>query len=736
MTLSSCPQDALIRATCAQPHDVLGLRVVTEKGKPQLFARAYLRDAKSCEVVDVETDKRYPLTQVHESGLYEGVIPRRKDYFRYRLRTESYNGEVRQFWDPYTFLPTLSEQDIYLFCEGRLHNAYDKLGAHLREVDGVKGVGFAVWAPHAQRISVVGDFCDWDGRYFPMRRLGASGVWELFIPGLAVGEHYKYELLDANDAIQLKADPYATYYEAPPGNTSIVWDASGYRWNDKEWLEKRAATDWKSEPVSIYEVHLGSWRWKVDGGSRPLSYREVAPMLADYCHKMGFTHVEFLPLSEFPFPGSWGYQVTGFFAPTHRYGTPQDFKFLVDHLHQQGIGVIMDWVPAHFPRDAFALAKFDGTALYEHADPRLGEHLEWGTLIFNYGRHEVRNFLISSALAWFERFHIDGLRVDAVASMLYLDYAREDGEWLPNRFGGRENIEAIEFLRETNSLVHHYYKGALMIAEESTSFGGVTAPVQDGGLGFDYKWNMGWMHDSLRYFKQDPLFRKGHHNGLTFAMLYQYDSRFMTVFSHDEVVHGKSSMLMKMGAGGTVPAKAADLRCLYAWMWMWPGKKCLFMGSEFGQSAEWRYDASLDWHLLQYVDHLGLQRLVEELNHLYKEQPALSVYEDEPRGFAWINAEDADNSVYSFLRFGESETETLAVVGNFTPVTREYRIGVPHAGKWRLILNTQNEFFGGNASGLHTNHEVQTEAVAWNNHAQSLSFQLTGHSVYALRYAG
>lgn len=709
------------------------MRVVSEQGKERLFVRAYLRDAKSCEVVDVVTDKRYPLTQVQESGLYEGFILRRKEPFRYRLRTESYNGEIRQFWDPYSFLPTLSEQDIYLFCEGKLYNAYEKLGAHLHMVDGVKGVSFAVWAPHAQRISVVGDFCDWDGRYYPMRRLGASGVWELFIPGLGVGEHYKYELLDANDAIQLKSDPYATYYESPPGNTAIVWDASGYRWQDAEWMQTRAQTDWRSKPISIYEVHFGSWRWKLEGGNRPLNYREAAPMLAEYCLKMGFTHVEFLPLSEFPFPGSWGYQVTGFFAPTHRYGTPQDFKFLVDHLHQQGIGVIMDWVPAHFPRDAFALAKFDGTALYEHADPRQGEHREWGTLIFNYGRHEVRNFLIASALAWFDRFHIDGLRVDAVASMLYLDYARKDGEWLPNRYGGRENIEAIEFLRETNSVIHHYHKGVLMIAEESTSFGGVTAPVADGGLGFDYKWNMGWMHDSLRYFKQDPLFRKGHHNGLTFGMLYQYDSRFMSVFSHDEVVHGKSSMLMKMGAGSTVPAKAADLRCLYAWMWLWPGKKCLFMGSEFGQSAEWRYDASLDWHLLQYVDHLGLQRLVEELNRLYREEPALSVYEDEPRGFAWINAEDAENSVFSFLRFADEPSQTIAAVGNFTPVARDYRIGVPHVGKWQLLLNTANSFYGGNGSGLTTGKTIETEPVPWNNHPQSLSFRLAGHSVYAFR---
>ncbi|MEM8550021.1 MAG: 1,4-alpha-glucan branching protein GlgB, partial [Verrucomicrobiota bacterium] len=483
------------------------------------------------------------------------------------------------------------------------------------------------------------------------------------------------------------------------------------------------------------EVHLGSWKRVVEDGDRPLTYREMATELTAYVKDMGFTHVEFLPLSEHPFSGSWGYQVTGFFAPTHRFGSPEDFQYLVDTLHRNNIGVLIDWVPAHFPRDAFALAEFDGTCLYEHADPRQGQHMDWGTLIFNYGRHEVRNFLVASALCWLERFHIDGLRVDAVASMLYLDYSREEGQWIPNEYGGRENIEAIEFLRQVNDIVHQYYPGTLMIAEESTSFGGVTKPTSDWGLGFDYKWNMGWMHDTLQFFEKDPIHRRYHHNDMTFGMLYQYSENFMQVFSHDEVVHGKGSMILKMGAGFEMRKKAADLRSLYGWMWAWPGKNILFMGCEFAQSSEWKYDGSLDWHLLQYIDHEGVQRLVRDLNHFYQQHPSLAKFDNDPQGFQWINGGDSENSVLSFLRLGANAQETFAVVSNFTPIPRVgYRIGVPTAGYWKELINTNADVYGGTGSGL--NGGLVSDPIPWDGREHSLHIDLPGLSTFILRFEG
>jgi len=728
--------ESIRHAACAAPHAILGMHPHREPKQAGVVVRAFLDDAKTCEVVDLEAPEanRYPMERLSEDGFFEAWIPGRDKVFPYRLRTERYNGEIRQFYDPYSFLPTLSEDDVYLFNEGSDHRAYRKLGAHVREVDGVQGVAFAVWAPNAARVSVVGAFNHWDGRYHPMRSLGASGIWEVFVPGLEAGEKYKFEIGTPHGYPHLKTDPYGFQFEAPPYNSAIVHDPDQYVWGDEAWMSRRAETPWHRRPISIYEVHAGSWKRVVEDAARPLTYRELAHELADYVTRMNYTHVEFMPLTEFPYEGSWGYQVTGFFAPTHRFGSPDDFRYLVDTLHQRGIGVIMDWVPAHFPADSFALSHFDGTALYEHADPRQGFHHDWGTLIFNYGRNEVRNFLIASALVWCDCYHIDGLRVDAVASMLYLDYSREEGEWIPNQYGGNENLEAIDFIRATNDLVHHYFPGALMIAEESTSFDGVTRATSEGGLGFDLKWNMGWMHDTLEYFKNDPLFRKFDHWQLSFGMLYQYSERFTLVFSHDEVVHGKGSLLLKM-PGEPISSKARHLRSLFGLMWAWPGKKTLFMGQDFGQSREWRYDASLDWHLLQYIDHEGTQRWVQDLNRVYLELPGLANWDFDPGGFEWVNCEDAENGVLSFLRKGDAVTETLLAVGNFTPVVREgYRVGVPLEGHWEEILNSDAKEYGG--LGFGNGGGVEAEDVEEDGRPFSLALQVPPLSLSVFRFAG
>jgi len=702
-------------------------------GTKCLLARAYLDDALSCEVVDVSGPEgaRYPLKKISEEGFFEGLIEGATEVFPYRLRIERFNGEIRQFYDPYSFLPTISDDDVYLISEGTDTRVHHKMGSHLREVNGVVGASFAVWAPNAQRVSVVGDFNHWDGRYHPMRRIGSSGVWELFIPGLESGIKYKYEIATAQGVPQLKTDPYATFFEAPPYNASIIYEVDDYKWGDAKWMEQRAKTDWLEKPMSVYEIHAGSWKLVVEDANRPLTYREMAKELVAYVKEMGYTHVEFMPLSEHPFDGSWGYQVTGFFAPTHRFGSPKDFMYLVDILHQKGIGVIMDWVPAHFPTDSFALAQFDGTALYEHADPRQGFHHDWGTLIFNYGRDEVRGFLIASALAWLERYHIDGLRVDAVASMLYLDYSREEGQWIPNKHGGRENLEAIDFLRKTNDLAHKLFPGTLMIAEESTAFPGVTKPTKDGGLGFDIKWNMGWMHDTLQYFSKDPIYRKYEHGQLSFGMLYQYSENFTQVFSHDEVVHGKGSMIMKM-PGEPMSNKAHQLRLLYGLMWLWPGKKTLFMGCDFGQSAEWKYNASLDWHLLEYLDHRGIQLLIRDLNRAYQKMPAVAALDNKEAGFEWINCTDGDNSVLSFLRKGKKKTDTLVAVGNFTPVLRQgYRVGVPHAGYWKEIINTDAREYGGHGHGNYGG--IEAEEIEWDGRPYSIKLDVPPFAMSAFR---
>jgi 1,4-alpha-glucan branching enzyme len=726
--------DAFLHHRQANPHGWLGMHPLTHKRRKGVVVRAFLRGAVKCEVVELDAPgaPAHAMEQLAPAGFFELFLPDR-EVCRYQLRYQTAWGEIHQVYNAYSFLPTLSDQDLYLFNEGKEQRVYEKLGAHLRTLGDVPGVGFAVWAPSAKAVSVVGNFNGWDGRYHPMRPLGASGVWELFVPGLGEGELYKFALQEQSGQLRLKTDPYGTYFESPPNNAAIVCAPRHHKWNDADWMARRATQAGQQDrPLSIYEVHLGSWRRRVEEESRPLNYRELAPLLAEYVNDLGFTHVELMPVSEYPYLGSWGYQVTGYFAPTHRYGTPEDFQFFVDHLHQHGIGIIMDWVPAHFPRDAFALAQFDGTHLYEHEDPRLGAHQDWGTLIFNYGRHEVRCFLIASALAWLDRYHIDGLRVDAVASMLYLDYSRNAGEWIPNKYGGNQNLEAIAFIRETNELVHQLYPGVVTIAEESTSFPMVSRPPKDGGLGFDYKWNMGLMHDTLAYFRKDPVHRKWMHDKLTFGMLYQYSENFISVYSHDEVVHMKGSMMGKMPASGTVE-KAAHLRALYGFVWTYPGKKLLFMGGEIGQHAEWNHDASLDWHLLEYREHAGLQALVRDLNKLYTGEAVLSAHDFDARTFRWVNCSDADNSVISFLRSAPDGKTAFLVVGNFTPVTREgYRVGVPHEGYWHEVLNTNSTYYAGGGTGNHGGQ--MADATGADGLARSLVLTLPGLSTLVFRW--
>jgi 1,4-alpha-glucan branching enzyme len=730
--LSDKELDSLIQAHCGKPHDLLGMHPCVWKGKKGVVVRALLHDADSCEVVFLGEGKedRHALEKIHPAGLFEGWFPAAVATTKYRLRVVRHNLEVRQFYDPYAYASTLSDQDQYLFNEGNEIRLYEKLGAHVRNVDGVPGVAFAVWAPNARRVSVVGNFNRWDGRYHPMRILNESGVWEIFIPGLGAGEKYKFEICGADGHVRLKTDPCGSYFEGHPHHAAIVWQ-SRYQWQDQEWMEKRRIINWANKPISVYEVHLGSWRRVVEDGNRMLTYKELALALVDYVHEMGFTHVELLPVAEYPFDGSWGYQVTGFFAPTHRFGNPDDFKFLVDAFHQKGIGVILDWVPAHFPKDSFALAEFDGTRLYEHHDPRQGYHHDWGTLIFNYGRNEVRNFLVANALSWLEHYHIDGLRVDAVASMLYLDYSRKAGEWIPNRFGGRENLEAIGFLRQTNETVHREYPGVFTVAEESTSFAGVTKSITEGGLGFDFKWNMGWMHDTLFYFSQDPVYRQHHHNHLTFAALYLYSEKFVSVLSHDEVVHGKSSMINKM-PGFSMADKAAQLRSLYAFMWGFPGKKLLFMGGEFGQSREWRYDGSLDWHLLQYQDHSGIQRMIRDLNQIYSQYPELAWGDVSADGFRWINCQDQNSNLVAFLRMDAKQQNPLVIVAHLSGIQRDgYRIGVPADGEWNLVFSSANQAYGG--PGTNGIESFLADPIPWNGYSHSIVCDLPASTVLFLK---
>ncbi|HKP48246.1 MAG TPA: 1,4-alpha-glucan branching protein GlgB [Pyrinomonadaceae bacterium] len=600
------------------------------------------------------------------------------------------------------------EIDLHLFAEGKHERIYEKLGAHPTQINGEDGVTFAVWAPNAESISVVGDFNSWNGAEHPMRRIADSGIWELFIPGLQPGDIYKYEIRSPDLPVFLKADPYASFAEVPPNNSSIIFK-SKYNFRDAKWIEKRATMQHFRSPLSIYEVHFGSWRRVAEQENRAFTYREMAAPIARYARAMGFTHVEFLPLKEFPYGPSWGYQVSNYFAPSARYGTPDDLRYLIDYLHRKGIGVIMDWVPAHFPKDAFALGRFDGSALYEHLDPRQGEHPDWGTYIFNYGRNEVRNFLIANALYWFREFHIDGLRVDAVASMLYLDYSRKEGEWIPNQFGGRENLEALAFLKELNEVTHRECPGTMMIAEESTAWPMVSHPTYTGGLGFDFKWNMGWMHDTLKYFQTDPLFRAGNHNALTFGLVYAWSENFILPLSHDEVVHMKGALLNKMP--GTNEQKFATLRALYAYMWAHPGKKLLFMGGEFGQWREWTETESLDWHLIEDPLHGGLQKLLRDLNRIYRKHESLWEADSEAAGFAWIDVDNAAQNVIAFRRISPAAQTEIICVYNFSALPiAEYRLGLPRGGRYKPLVNTDFPKFGGTT--VATYKRLKAEQVA------------------------
>jgi 1,4-alpha-glucan branching enzyme len=617
------------------------------------------------------------------------------------------------------FSPTLGELDLHLIGEGRHGRLWEKLGARVIEHEGEKGTAFSVWAPNAQQVNLLSDAGGWNDTVHPMRQLGVSGVWELFRPGVEPGTRYKYKLTTRSGERIEKADPMARRAELPPRTASVV-EQSSYTWNDGAFIEARTSADPYARPLSIYEVHLGSWRRVAGEGNRALTYREAGRQLAEYVNGMGFTHVELMPIAEHPFGGSWGYQVTSYYAPTARFGSPDDLRAMIDTLHQAGVGVILDWVPAHFPKDEWALARFDGTALYEHLDPRRGEHPDWGTLIFNYGRNEVRNFLTANARYWIEEFHADGLRVDAVASMLYLDYSRKAGEWVPNVHGGRENLEAIGFLREVDEGVRHDYPGVLMIAEESTAWGGVTRAVESGGLGFARKWNMGWMHDTLEYFKHDPVYRRYHHHDLTFGLLYAWSERFILPLSHDEVVHGKGSLLGKMP--GDPWRRFANLRALYAWMWAHPGKQLLFMGGEIAQEAEWSHERSLDWHLLDAPGHAGMQRLVADLNHAYRDNPALWQADDSPDGFMWIDAGNADQNVAAFARLDAARRPGLVAIANLSPVPQHgFRVGLPRGGRWKEVLNTDAETYGGSNTG--NLGGVVAEPETW--HGQPFSAQLT-----------
>jgi len=682
---------AIVNGRHGDPFRILGPQPVARDWQPDAWEiRAFLPQAERVEVLIGGASA--PMESLHPAGLFTARFDARPDAYRYRIHLP--DGVILEEADPYRFPPLLTEFQLHLHGEGTHYESYNTLGAHLSECNGVAGVRFAVWAPNAEVVSVVGDFNGWDPRRNPMR-LRDGGLWEMFLPHLGEGAIYKYNILTRDGRSFMKADPYAFAAELPPKTGSVVACLDRYQWRDRAWMEARAHKDPLHEPISVYEVHLGSWLRSE--GNRVLTYPELAAKLPLYAKEMGYTHIELMPVQEHPYSGSWGYQVTGHFAPTSRYGSPQDFMTFVDACHQAGIGVLLDWVPAHFPKDAHGLAEFDGTALYEHEDPRKGEHIDWGTKIFNYGRNEVRSFLISSAVFWLKKYHIDGLRVDAVASMLYLDYSREEGQWIPNLYGGNENLEAIDFLKKFNEQVHQI-PGAISIAEESTSFPGVSHPVYANGLGFTFKWNMGWMHDMLDYFSKDPIFRKYHHNDLTFSMLYAFSENYVLPISHDEVVHGKRSLLGKMP--GDEWQRFANVRAFLAFMWGHPGKKLLFMGAEIGQYEEWNYDASLRWDLLQYDYHLKLQRFAQALNRLYLSSPELYEVDHKWPGFEWIDFHDVESSVISFLRWSRDHHRCLVFVCNFTPQPRYgYRIGVPSPGVYLEVLNTDEADFGGSNAG-------------------------------------
>jgi len=725
-TLSPHDLSLLLRAEHADPFGVLGLQSVNGTQ----VVRALRPDAKTLAVVDRADPKtKFEAQRIADEGVFEATTNGRSDRFDYVLEVTNWAGNTIQVADPYSFGPLLGELDMHLYCEGTHYEIYRKLGAHLMEVNGHAGVLFSVWAPNAQRVSVVGDFNGWDGRLHPMRKRVEAGIWEIFIPGVGEQAHYKFELRNCFGQIVLKGDPYAFYSQHGLQTASLVFNLDRFSWSDREWMENRRTREWHKEPVSVYEVHLGSWARVPEENNRYLSYREFSDRLINYVLEMGYTHIELMPIAEHPFDGSWGYQVTGYYSPTSRFGNPDEFREFIDRCHQAGIGVILDWVPGHFPKDAYGLAQFDGTHLYEHADPRQGEHQDWGTLIFNYGRNEVRNFLIGNALFWLDEYHIDGLRVDAVASMLYLDYSREAGAWIPNVHGGRENLEAIYFLKRFNEVCYERFPGIMTIAEESTAWPGVSRPTFLGGLGFGFKWNMGWMHDFLVYMSREPVHRKFHQGDITFSLLYAFQEHFILVLSHDEIVHGKGSLVNKMP--GDAWQKFANLRMFYAWMYSYPGKKLLFMGGEFGQWQEWNHDRSLDWHLLQFPMHAGLRRLVQHLNHLYRKEPALWQFDDSYEGFEWIDFHDAESSIVAYFRKAH-DGPTLIFAVNATPVPRHaYRIGAAGEGWYEEILNTDADTYGGSNVGNYGG--VHADAIPWQGQSHSISINLPPLGVVAFK---
>ena len=710
------------------PHALLGplnaeIDRQNETDSNSTIVRTFAPDADQAWIISPGGHCEVPMKKIHEAGLFETACDAetfQTSSGQYKFRFAQGN-DTRTEHDPYAFKPMLTDLDLHLFNEGSHDRIYERLGAHRITVDGVTGINFAVWAPNAKSVSVVGNFNQWIDKKHPMQKRIPSGIWELFIPGLEYGEIYKFKLVNCFGQVEEKSDPYGFYSEVPPRTASVVSDLDSFQWTDDQWMKRRSESNPLEEPISVYELHLGSWK---QDGSREngwKNYRELAHEIVEYCQNLGFTHIELMPVSEHPYTGSWGYQTVGYFACTSRYGTPDDFMYFVNYCHENNLGVIIDWVPAHFPKDAHGLAKFDGTELYEHADPRQGEHPDWNTLIFNYDRNEVRNFLIANALFWLDKYHIDGLRVDAVASMLYLDYSRKEGEWVPNKYGGRENLGAIEFMKTMNEKVHSEYPGVLTIAEESTAWGGVSRPTYAGGLGFSFKWNMGWMNDTLRYMRKDPIHRKYHHDELTFSLIYAFTENFMLPFSHDEVVHGKGSLLDQMP--GDLWQKFANLRLLYSYMWTHPGKNLMFMGCEWGQWNEWNCDGPLQWDLLQWESHQGLQKMVGDLNRLYQDQPSLYEVDFETNGFEWIDHMNREASVLGYVRRAKNRDDFVLVVCNFTPaVHADYRLGVPQEGHYQEIFNSDSTYYGGSNQG--NGLGAQSEPIAAQGHSDSIKIVL------------
>jgi 1,4-alpha-glucan branching enzyme len=715
-TIDAGARHAILEGRHPDPHQLLGAHEYESGGRPATIVRVFQPGAADCYVV---RDGIATAMKDEGDGFFTLVLPGVSLPLHYTLRFLSHDGRSWERGDAYRHVPTVGEMDLHLFNEGTHRELWTMLGAHLRTIDGDEGTSFVVWAPNAERASVVGDWCNWDGRQFPMRRMQGSGLWELFIPGVAANALYKFELRTREGHLRLKSDPMGFKMQSAPDTASIVVREGTYHWRDDAWMAARRTRDQVRGPVHIYEVHLGAWARIPEEGGRSMTYREIAPRLVEHVRQMGFTHVELLPVMEHPFYGSWGYQVTGYFAPSSRYGTADELRYLIDALHQADIGVLLDWVPAHFPKDDNALRRFDGTALYEHEDPRLGEHPDWGTLIFNYGRSEVRNFLVANALYWLNEFHADGLRVDAVASMLYLDYSRESGQWVPNKYGGRENLGAIDFLREMNAIVHRDAPGCITIAEDSTAWPGVTRTINEGGLGFTFKWNMGWMHDTLAYFEKDPIYRRYHQDLLTFAMIYEHTENFIMPLSHDEMVHLKGSLYQKMP--GDHWQKLANMRALFAYMLTRPGKSLLFMGSEMAVPGEWNHDVSLDWHLAQEPDRGAFMAFVQRLGHMYREHSAFWQLDCEPRGFEWIDASDKDHSVLSFVR--RSGNEHAIVVLNLQPTVHpSYRIGVPDWGEYTCVLNSDAREWGG--SGYGEIASVHTDDIPYHGRRHSVNLAL------------